>query len=120
MGGAEAPRSDFGPIVVRSHGSGGKYGGGEAVGVLYLDLWSTQNYIIQRITMQSKTFVMLCAFVAKLKGSRSPWGREWAARIMTVIQTCRLQNISPWALILDAVNAQNLRSQPPSLLLSIS
>ena len=54
------------------------------------------------------------------QGSRSPWGREWAARIITVIQTCRLQNRSPWAFILDAVNAKNLRSQPPSLLLSTS
>jgi hypothetical protein len=52
--------------------------------------------------------------------SLSLWGREWAARIMMAIHNCRLQNRSPWALILDAVNAKNLRSQPPSLHLSIS
>jgi hypothetical protein len=54
------------------------------------------------------------------QGARSSWGRESAARIITAIQTCRLPNRSPWAFITDAVNARNLRSQPPSLLLSIS
>ncbi len=53
------------------------------------------------------------------QGSRSAWGRAWAARIMTVILTCRLQSKSPWAFILDSVNAKNFHSTPPSLLLSI-
>jgi hypothetical protein len=44
--------------------------------VLYFYLWSTQNSITLPITMRSKTFVMLCASVAKLR-VRAPLG-EWS------------------------------------------
>jgi transposase len=53
------------------------------------------------------------------QGSRSPWGRDWAARIMTVIVSCRRQKRSPWEFICDAIIAQRTATPPPSLLVSI-
>ena len=51
------------------------------------------------------------------QGSRSVWGQLWAARIMTTLQTCRLQNKSPWNFLNQAITAKLLKSQPPSLVI---
>ena len=49
------------------------------------------------------------------QGTRSPWGRQWCARIMTVLATCRKQNRSAWQFICDAVMAYHFGSESPSL-----
>ena len=47
--------------------------------------------------------------------SRSVWGKLWAARIMTTLQTCRLQKRSPLTFLNQAISAKLLNTQPPSL-----
>lgn len=49
------------------------------------------------------------------QGSKSPMGQLWNARIMTVLETCRKQNRSPWEFILQAVHASHFGSPAPSL-----
>lgn len=52
------------------------------------------------------------------QGSRSAWGRLWAAQIMTVIVSCRKQNRSPWNFICSVIVANNRSLQSPSLVVS--
>ena len=49
------------------------------------------------------------------QGSRSVWGQLWAARIMTTLQTCRLQKRSPWIFLNQAISAKLLKTPTPSL-----
>jgi len=50
------------------------------------------------------------------QGSRSEMGREWNARIWTVLDTCRKQSRSAWQFLQDALSAYHFQTQPPSLL----
>jgi len=50
------------------------------------------------------------------QGTRSEWGREWSARIWTVLATCRKQKRSSWKFIQDCVLAQRLGTPYPSLI----
>jgi len=50
------------------------------------------------------------------QGTRSEWGRQWSARIWTVLATCRKQKRSSWKFIQDCVLAHRLRTPFPSLL----
>jgi len=50
------------------------------------------------------------------QGTRSEWGREWSARIWTVLATCRKQKRSSWKFIQDCVLAHRLGTPYPSLL----
>jgi len=50
------------------------------------------------------------------KGSRSLAGREWNARIMTVLGTCKKQRRSSWNFIKEAIEAQYFNRNFPTLL----
>ena len=50
------------------------------------------------------------------QGTRSEWGRQWSARIWTVLATCRKQKRSSWRFIQACVLAQRLGTPYPSLL----
>ena len=50
------------------------------------------------------------------QGSRSEWGRQWSARIWTVLSTCRKQNRSAWCFINDALQAHYFNAVYPSLI----
>lgn len=50
------------------------------------------------------------------QGTRSEWGRQWSARIWTVLATCRKQKRSSWKFIRDCVLAHRLGTPSPSLL----
>ena len=51
------------------------------------------------------------------QGSRSEWGQLWTARIMTTLQSCRLQKRSPWDFLNQAISAKLLKVTPPSLVI---
>ena len=50
------------------------------------------------------------------QGSRSPMGRQWNARIWTVLGTCRKQGRSAWQFLQDALSAHYVQTPAPSLL----
>jgi transposase len=50
------------------------------------------------------------------QGSRSQVGRDWNARIMTVLGTCKKQGRSSWTFIKQALEAQFLNNDFPTLL----
>jgi hypothetical protein len=50
------------------------------------------------------------------QGSRSVWGRQWNARIWTVLSTCRKQHRSAWDFIQQSINAFHFQSSYPSLI----
>ena len=50
------------------------------------------------------------------QGTRSEWGQQWCARIMTVLATCRKQNRSSWEFIRDAIAAYHFGTAMPSLI----
>jgi len=50
------------------------------------------------------------------QGSRSLMGRQWNARIWTVLDTCRKQSRSTWQFLQDALSAHYLQTPRPSLL----
>ena len=50
------------------------------------------------------------------QGSRSQMGREWNARIWTVLGTCRKQSRSAWQFLQDALSAHHFQTPAPSLL----
>jgi len=50
------------------------------------------------------------------QGSRSPMGRQWNARIWTVLDTCRKQGRSAWEFLQNAMSAYYFQSPTPSLL----
>jgi transposase len=50
------------------------------------------------------------------QGSRSPMGRQWNARIWTVLDTCRKQGRSAWQFLQNALSAYYFQSSTPSLL----
>jgi len=50
------------------------------------------------------------------QGSRSPMGRQWNARIWTVLGTCRKQGRSAWQFLQDALSAHYFQTPTPSLL----
>ena len=50
------------------------------------------------------------------QGSRSLMGRQWNARIWTVLDTCRKQGRSAWEFLQNALSAYYFQSPTPSLL----
>jgi len=50
------------------------------------------------------------------QGSRSLMGRQWNARIWTVLGTCRKQSRSAWQFLQDALSAHYVQTPAPSLL----
>lgn len=50
------------------------------------------------------------------QGSRSLMGRQWNARIWTVLDTCRKQGRSAWQFLQDALSAHYFQTSTPSLL----
>jgi transposase len=50
------------------------------------------------------------------QGTKSTWGREWIARSMTVLETCKKQNRNVWDFFNQAVNAQYFKQLAPSLI----
>jgi len=50
------------------------------------------------------------------QGSRSKMGREWNARIWTVLDTCRKQGRPAWQFLQDALSAHHYQTPAPSLL----
>jgi transposase len=50
------------------------------------------------------------------QGSRSPMGRQWNARIRTVLGTCRKQGRSAWQFLQNALSAHYFQTPTPSLL----
>lgn len=50
------------------------------------------------------------------QGSRSQEGRDWNARIMTVLATCKKQRRSSWKFIKDSIEAQYFNRTFPTLL----
>jgi transposase len=50
------------------------------------------------------------------QGTKSLWGRQWIARSMTVIETCKKQNRNIWIFFNQAVNAHYFNSLAPSLI----
>jgi len=50
------------------------------------------------------------------QGSRSLMGRQWNARIWTVLDTCRKQGRSAWQFLQDALSAYYFQTPTPSLL----
>jgi len=50
------------------------------------------------------------------QGSRSLTGRQWNARIWTVMDTCRKQSRSPWRFLQNALSAHYVQTPAPSLL----
>jgi len=50
------------------------------------------------------------------QGSRSLMGREWNARIWTVLDTCRKQGRSAWEFLQNALSAYYFQTPTPSLL----
>ena len=50
------------------------------------------------------------------QGSRSLMGREWNARIWTVLGTCRKQGRSAWQFLQDALSSYYFQTPTPSLL----
>ena len=50
------------------------------------------------------------------QGSRSLMGRQWNARIWTVLGTCRKQGRSAWQFLQDALSAHYFQTSAPSLL----
>ncbi len=50
------------------------------------------------------------------QGSRSLMGRQWNARIWTVLATCRKQGRSAWQFLQDALSAKYFQTPMPSLL----
>jgi len=50
------------------------------------------------------------------QGSRSLMGRQWNARIWTVLDTCRKQSRSPWRFLQNALSAHYFQTPTPSLL----
>ncbi len=50
------------------------------------------------------------------QGSRSEMGRQWNARIWTVLSTCRKQGRSAWRFLQNALSADHFQTQAPSLL----
>jgi hypothetical protein len=50
------------------------------------------------------------------RGSRSLTGRQWNARIWTVLDTCRKQSRSAWQFLQDALSAHSVQTPAPSLL----
>jgi len=50
------------------------------------------------------------------QGSRSRMGREWNARIWTVLGTCRKQGRSAWQFLQNALSAHHFQTPAPSLL----
>ena len=50
------------------------------------------------------------------QGSRSLMGRQWNARIWTVLDTCRKQGRSAWQFLQEALSAHYVQTPAPSLL----
>jgi len=50
------------------------------------------------------------------QGSRSLKGRQWNARIWTVLETCKKQGRSSWQFLQDALSAHYFQTSTPSLL----
>ena len=50
------------------------------------------------------------------QGSRSLMGRQWNARIWTVLDTCRKQGRSAWHFLQNALSTQYFQTPTPSLL----
>ena len=50
------------------------------------------------------------------QGTRSPMGRQWNARIWTVLGTCRKQGRSAWEFLQNALSAHYFQTPTPSLL----
>ena len=50
------------------------------------------------------------------QGSRSLMGRQWNARIWTVLGTCRKQGRSAWRFLQNALSAHHFQAPAPSLL----
>jgi len=50
------------------------------------------------------------------QGSRSLMGRQWNARIWTVLDTCRKQGRSTWEFLQNPLSACYFQTPPPSLL----
>ncbi len=50
------------------------------------------------------------------QGNCSPMGREWNARIWTVLGTCRKQSRSVWQFLQNALSAYHFQTPAPSLL----
>ena len=50
------------------------------------------------------------------QGSRSQMGRQWNARIWTVLRTCRKQSRSAWQFLQNALSAYHFQTPAPSLL----
>ena len=66
--------------------------------------------------LAEQTFRPLVRLRRQTQGTRSPWGREWTGRILTVLATCRKQKRSAWQFILQAVEAHQTSHPYPSLL----
>ena len=49
------------------------------------------------------------------QGTRSKWGREWIARVMTVLETCKRQDRNAWQFMQHAINAHYFGIPAPSL-----
>jgi len=54
------------------------------------------------------------------QGSRSQMGRQWNARIWTVLGTCRKQGRSAWQFLQNALSAHHFQTPAPSLLPQIT
>jgi transposase len=50
------------------------------------------------------------------QGSRSLMGRQWNARIWTVLATCKKQGRSSWQFLQNALSAYYFQTSTPSLL----
>ena len=50
------------------------------------------------------------------QGSRSLMGRQWNARIWTVLATCRKQGRSSWQFLQNALSAHYFQTSTPSLI----
>jgi len=50
------------------------------------------------------------------QGTKSIWGREWIARSMSVLETCKKQNKNVWIFFNQTVNAYYFNTNTPSLI----
>jgi len=66
--------------------------------------------------LSEQTLRALVRIRRQTQGTRSRWGREWTARVMSVLESCRKQKRSPWQFILSALQASYAGTPAPSLL----
>ena len=80
------------------------------------------RFIEQPATLQptnnlaEQTVRYLVRIRRQTQGSHSEWGRDWAAKISSVIATCRKQKRSSWDFLVLAISAHNFGTKMPSLL----